>query len=298
VNSVYDQTLAGGRVSLTRTLGSDFLIGSVNYTLENVGIHLNNGWHGPYLAPSLGPGLQGAGRGNLGNAGSQTFGPNQIVPSNVPDDILKEVGYSLLSRVGASLAYDTRSGGRLPNKGQRTEVSAEVVTGDREFYKAELKTAWYFKGFAKGHVLEVIGRTGVADGLDSNDVPFYERYYLGGLYSLRGFKFHGISPRQPGFDEPIGGDTYWFGTAEYSIPIIEQEHGVGVRFAFFYDIGNVLADPYDFTFSGYSDNYGIGLRLNLPIGPIRLDYGIPIHHDQFNSGSGKFQFGVGYTREF
>jgi len=38
--------------------------------------------------------------------------------------------------------------------------------------------------------------------------------------------------------------------------------------------------------------------LNLPIGPLRLDYGIPIHHDQFNSGSGRFQFGVGYTREF
>ena len=36
----------------------------------------------------------------------------------------------------------------------------------------------------------------------------------------------------------------------------------------------------------------LGLRLNLPIGPLRLDYGIPIHHDQFSSGSGRFQFGV------
>jgi outer membrane protein insertion porin family len=186
----------------------------------------------------------------------------------------------------------------LPDKGQRTELDAEVVTGDREFYKLEVKSGWYFRGFAKGHVLEVIGRAGVAKSLESGDVPFYERYYLGGLYSLRGFKFHGVSPRQPGFDEPIGGDTYWFGTAEYSIPIIEQEHGVGVRFAVFYDIGNVLADPYDFSISNYSDNYGVGLRLNLPIGPIRLDYGIPIHHDQYNSGAGKFQFGVGYTREF
>ena len=38
--------------------------------------------------------------------------------------------------------------------------------------------------------------------------------------------------------------------------------------------------------------------LNLPIGPLRLFYGIPIHHDEFNSSSGRFQFGVGYTREF
>jgi outer membrane protein insertion porin family len=48
----------------------------------------------------------------------------------------------------------------------------------------------------------------------------------------------------------------------------------------------------------FNDNWGLGLRLNLPIGPIRLDYGIPIHHDQYNSSSGQFQFGVGYTRGF
>ena len=76
------------------------------------------------------------------------------------------------------------------------------------------------------------------------DVPFFERYYLGGPYSLRGFKYRYVSPRQvPNIpdNEPIGGDTYWFGSAEYSIPIFEQEHGVGVRFALFFDIGSVGA---------------------------------------------------------
>ena len=71
-----------------------------------------------------------------------------------------------------------------------------------------------------------------------------------------------------------------------------------MRLAAFYDIGSVGADPYDFNFGGYNDNWGIGLRLNLPIGPLRLDYGVPIHHDRFNSGTGRFQFGVGYTRDF
>lgn len=269
LDSVYNVVRAGSRVSLTRALGSDFLIGSVSYTLEDVGISLNSGW----------------------DAG------------NTPPSILKEVGYSLLSRVGGSLAYDTRNSVQLPNKGQRTELDAEYVTGDRQFYKVELKTGWFFKGFAKGHVLEIDGSTGVASSLQSGDVPFYERYYLGGLYSLRGFDFHSVAPRELGpggvyFQEPVGGDTYWFGSAEYSIPIIEQEHGVGVRFALFYDIGNVAVQSYKWNLNSFSDNYGVGLRLNLPIGPIRLDYGIPIHHDQFNSSSGKFQFGVGYTRQF
>jgi outer membrane protein insertion porin family len=215
----------------------------------------------------------------------------------VPNAILEQEGYSLLPRVGGSLAYDTRNGVLLPNKGQRTEFSAQFVGGplggEKEFYKLELHTAWYFKGFFTGHVLEVVGRSGVAQSLQSEDVPFYDRYYLGGLYSLRGFHYRSVSPREHGFLEPIGGDTYWFGSIEYSIPVIER-----LRFAIFYDIGNVAADPYTWNMTEYDANWGVGIRLNLPIGPLRLDYGIPTHHDQFNGSGGQFQFGVGYTREF
>jgi len=85
---------------------------------------------------------------------------------------------------------------------------------------------------------------------------------------------------------------------EYSIPIIER-----LRFAMFYDIGMVYEDAYSFSEKNngtgvYNDNWGVGIRLNLPIGPLRLDYGIPITRDPRNSSSGKFQFGVGYTRDF
>jgi outer membrane protein insertion porin family len=173
----------------------------------------------------------------------------------------------------------------------------------------ELKSAWYFKGFFPGHVIELLGETGAADSYGSTgDVPFYDRYFLGGPNSLRGFRFRSVSPREGGplfpgegaSREPIGGDTYWFGSAEYSLPIIQspKENGVGLRFAMFYDIGNVMANSYSYNFDKYLDNWGLGVRLNLPIGPLRLDYGIPIHHDRFNSGSGQFQFNVGYTRPF
>jgi outer membrane protein insertion porin family len=168
-----------------------------------------------------------------------------------------------------------------------------------------LSSAWYFRGFAKGHVLELVGKAGVAEGLNGDTVPFYDRYYLGGLYSLRGFEYRGISPRDPTYginplmpNEPIGGNTFWFASAEYSIPIVQKESLGSVRFALFYDIGNVMSDSYDFNLSNFSDNWGIGLRLNLPIGPLRLDYGIPIHHDIYNGSSGKFQFGVGWQRPF
>jgi outer membrane protein insertion porin family len=277
-NNIFDETRTGAKLSLTRALGSDFLIGSVSYTAEDVGISLNSGWNGPE------PG----------------------VTRNVPNAILEQVGDQFFQRFGSSLAYDTRNSVQLPNHGQRTEISGEFSEGsDQSFYKLEVTSSWYFPGFFKGHVLEIGGRVGVADSVSGADVPFYDRYYLGGLYSLRGFQYRNVAPREaydpnaPGVPtEPIGGDTYWFGSVEYSIPIFEQEGGVGLRFALFYDIGEVDAGPY--TLSGdVDDNVGVGLRLNIPhLGPLRLDYGVPIQTDKYNGSSGHFQFGVGWSRPF
>jgi outer membrane protein insertion porin family len=287
-NDIFDEFRTGARLSLTRALWSDFLIGSVSYTIEDVGIDLNSGFHD--IEPGLGgpPGLGG-------------IIPGAPVPANVPQAILDQTGDHLFHRFGATLAYDTRNSNQLPNGGQRTELDTELSTGDQTFYKVDVKTAWYFRGIFKGDVIEAVGRVGVADSLGGGDVPFYDRYYLGGLYSLRGFKYRNVAPREPGFtgvDEPIGGDSYWFGSLEYSIPIIEKASGVDLRFALFYDVGNVGAQPYSFS-GNFDDNWGVGFRLNIPrLGPLRLDYGIPIHHDANNGSSGQFQFGVGYTREF
>ncbi len=85
--------------------------------------------------------------------------------------------------------------------------------------------------------------------MGSDDVPFYDRYYLGGLRDLRGFDYPGVGPREVTQDgteyEPIGGDTFWMGSIEYSIPIMGP-----VRFATFFDIGNVSARPWNN--SGYN----------------------------------------------
>jgi outer membrane protein insertion porin family len=279
-NNIFDETRTGARVSLTRALGSDFLIGSVNYTIEDVGISLNAPYHG--LIDGFPP-----------------------IEPNVPNSILTQTGDQLYQRFGASIAYDTLNSVELPNHGQRTELTGEFDVGDKEYYKLELHTAWYWPGFLKGHVIEAGGRVGVAESVSGGDVPFYDRYYLGGLYSLRGFKFRNIAPREADprvagafFQEPIGGDSYWFGSVEYSVPILEKDSGPSLRVAMFYDIGAVSAGSYSFD-SSYLDNWGFGIRLNIPhLGPLRLDYGIPISTDKYNGTGGKFQFGVGYKREF
>ena len=286
LDSLYDVGRAGVKVGLTRALGSERLLGNINYNLEQVDIFNIN--------------------------------------TNAPNDILSQGGHTLLNRFGLGLTYDTTEDVELPNHGSRTSLSSVLtVSSESSYVKTELSTGWYFKGLATGHVLEVVGKIGVAKPLGSEDVPFFDRYYLGGPGDLRGYDYTAVGPRQVTQDgltyEPIGGDTYWLGSLEYSVPIIDH-----LRFAVFYDIGNLSAKPFNnggysvigeqndqlinnpaqgFTqnYPGntgtYSDDYGLGLRLNIPhIGPLRLDYGIPIHHDPFSGNTGRFNFSAGFTR--
>ncbi len=291
LSAIYDEKTLGTKIGLSRALGSDFIIGTVSYTVENNSLALANT---PFATNTAG----------------------QSVPA-VSNEILNQMGGTVESRIGLSLAYDTRNSTQLPDKGQRTEFNTQLaggpLGGDADYYSMELRTAWYFKGFAEGHVLELNGRVGVIQSFNSRPVPLEDRYYLGGLYSLRGFRYREVGPRDQ-FNESLGGSTYWYGTAEYSLPIIDR-----LRFAVFYDVGMVYKDPFSFSARNYptggwaydatpyapaynsgafNDDVGIGFRLNLPIGPLRLDYGIPMHSDPANGGSGRFQFGVGYTREF
>ena len=302
IGNLYDEVRTGLRLSLSKSLprplflenlfGTGELIGGVYYNIENAGILLNDGLHGNILVP-------GGPAGPVGQIPGQGAGSAQ----NVPSAILEEDGYTILSKVGTTIAYDTRNNTRLPDGGQRTSATVEITSsylgGKRDFYKLELESSWFFPGLAKGHVIELGASGGVVEAFNNDTVPFYERFYLGGLSSLRGFRYRGISPREPGFDEPIGGGSYWFGYGEYSIPVFDTEGGAGVRLATFYDIGSVGEDAYDFNVSEYSSNWGFGIRLNIPrLGPLRIDYGIPIKYDEYNKGSGRIQFSVGWQRPF
>ena len=297
-NNIFDETRTGARVSLTRALfHSDFWRGTIFYNVEDVGISLNSGWHGGQFGGSDNNGLNGVG---------PTGGGPSYQYQNVPTAILEQVGDHVFNRFGGALTFDTRNNpAGLSNWGQLSELDPEFSIGDQTFYKIEAHTHWFFPGLFSGHVIEVQGTAGIAKAVSGGDVPFYDRYFLGGEWDLRGYKYRNIGPREANgsvvggfFNEPIGGDSYAWGSVEYSLPIIEKEGSFGLRFALFYDVGTVGTGSY--TFSGnFNDDYGIGLRLNIPhLGPLRLDYGIPITHDFYQGQSGQFQFSAGYQRQF
>jgi len=221
------------------------------------------------------------------------------IKSTASTEFLDEQGNNLISKIGTGLTYDTRGGGVVPSKGQRTSLDFDFAPGaigsEKEFYGVHLKSAWYFKGLREGHTIEFLSQAAVVDNIKNGQaVPYLYRHGLGGSRNLRGYDFREVGPRGSAGDY-IGGNTMVHATLEYTVPTPFEI----ARFATFYDVGVVNLDAYDFSVSNYNDDVGIGLRLEIPfLGPIRFDYAIPLTDDDYNGGGGRFSVNMGYTTTF
>ena len=208
-------------------------------------------------------------------------------------EILGLAGEQTISKVGLILENDTRNNLITPTSGARYEGILEVAGGpfgyDVDYYRLEGRATHYFPLFEQQRqVFEVHGRLGVIKEFgDSEDVPFFDRYFLGGPNNMRGFEYRVVGPKDP-TGEPIGGKTYGYMSLEYSADIVAP-----VRFALFYDIGFVNSGAFDFNPSNYNDNFGFGIRFFVLGSPLRLDYGIPITTDGQNDEGNQFNFSFG-----
>ncbi len=223
---------------------------------------------------------------------------------DAPFIIQNEEGKRSVSKVGFSLLRDTRDSLLVTTRGNRVELLTEVAggpfRGQTDYYRVEARGSQFYQVFeAQTQVISFIGRMGSVQSFgDSPEVPFFDRYFLGGPYTMRGFDFRDVGPRwrddprfadDPRFpSEPIGGSSYGFMSLEYTLTVVEP-----IRFAVFYDWGFVNMDKFDFDPSDYNDNFGFGFRLMVMGAPLRFDYGIPITSDDFNDRGGRFSFSFG-----
>lgn len=202
-------------------------------------------------------------------------------------------GKTAISKVGFTLLRDTRDKIVNTTSGNRMEIITELaggpLAGDADYYRIEFRGSQFYPVFEfQEQVLALIGRAGVVDNFgDSRDVPFYDKYFLGGPQTLRGFEYREVGPKNS-FGEPLGGKTYAFFSAEYSFDVVKP-----IRFAIFYDAGFVNADAYDFAPASFNDNFGFGLRLFVAGAPLSLDFGIPLTTDRFNKKGSQFNFNFG-----
>jgi outer membrane protein insertion porin family len=197
------------------------------------------------------------------------------VSENASFIIKNSVDLNVTSSVKVSLVRDTRNQRYGASEGSRNLVSVQYaggpLGGDAQFTKVEGSTGWYFPMPLKT-VFRVSASAGQVFENESRKLPVYERFFLGGLNSVRGFEYGKISPTDPVTGERIGGDKMWYTNTEIIFPLLETQGLMGV---IFYDAGQVLNDDQDWSEATDSTRQaaGAGVRWLSPMGPLHLVWG-------------------------
>ncbi len=255
----WDESRIGAKTSLTHKVFDDFTSLTGGYKFEQVNVNDISSTASPYLR------AQG--------------------------------GHDWVSQFSILANRDTRDSLLEPTSGYLTNGSAalasKVVGSSNNFYRLESKDSYYFSLLEKALVFHLGGKIGTISAFDRNDeVPIYERYFLGGGDSIRGFPYRNVSPVDVNGDN-IGGQSMLLLTAEMTHPIWSF-----IRGAIFVDAGNAWMQSYSYGMSGMNSGAGYGLRIKVPYlnAPVKLDLAYPILSNQSDlSRKLRFHFNMGFT---
>ncbi len=215
------------------------------------------------------------------------------VDSGASPEFLAEDGDFVRSALTLSYLYDSRDSVITTRSGEKLDVSLALagLGGDVETmtFSTQASKYWNLKWDT---ILSLNGEVAFVDAING-DVQIFERMFLGGGRTLRGFEFRDIGgPRDGASGEVLGGQSLAFLNTEYTVPIIET-----VRAAAFYDMGFVNSGSWDMAPQDLYSDAGFGIRIQLPISPvpIALDYAFPMSSpDSAADKGGQFNFYMSY----
>ena len=213
---------------------------------------------------------------------------------NIDDDELEteilndpDLAKDRTSSVRAQIVYDTRDYIYDATRGVRYSYGVTVAGGpfggNVNYVRNSVRGTWFFPTFWK-FVLSININAGWIESYgSSSDVPLYEKYYVGGADTIRGYKYRTeIGPYN-------GGKVMAVANVEYKFPIVQENKKTILQGAFFYDIGGTWRDVNHINFSFGTDNaetnsyylksgVGFGIRFATPVFPLRLDWGYGLNH--------------------
>jgi len=204
--------------------------------------------------------------------------------------IKDQEGRTTSSVINTTLRRDSRDHAFLTTDGSDNSLSVDWASGllgaDASYVKTIFNSAWWYPLPLWKFVGFLHGKTGYVDG---SDIPIYERFFLGGINSIRSFDSGDVGPRDPLTGDRVGGNKMILFNAELLFPLVEAQ---GLRGVVFFDAGNSYFEGEDIDFNDLKYAYGGGIRWHSPMGPLRLEYGInPDPKD--GEDKAKFQFSMG-----
>ena len=218
--------------------------------------------------------------------------------------VLAPASSSTTSSITGSINRNSTDYRLDPTTGMINSLSAEFagIGGTNRFARYIGNTTLFFPAFWNT-VISLRGEMGYIQSI-GKEIPIDEKFYLGGINSLRGYASRTVSPFQRSAPVPsdltghasapvnlfLGGEAEAFFNAEYHFPLLKE---AGLKGLVFFDVGNSYASLSD-MFSAWQASYGFGVRWFSPMGPLRLEYGIPVNpRPGVDKSGGRFEFSIG-----
>ncbi|QJA06188.1 outer membrane protein assembly factor BamA [Thermosulfurimonas marina] len=193
----------------------------------------------------------------------------------VSDIIKQSLDIKITSALEFGLSYDTRNRWFVPTKGTLQqldfELAGQFLGGDSEYLKTVYQGHLYFPlPLPRDLVAHLhVGAGYITEG-SGKKVPVYERFFLGGLNSIRGYRYGDVSPIDPETGERIGGTRMAFLQAETIFTLIRS---INLKGVLFFDTGTVWDKAHGFDSSELRKSVGFGIRWLSPMGPLRIEFG-------------------------
>lgn len=196
------------------------------------------------------------------------------ITAEASDNIIELRGTNSTSAITPAIVYDSRDRAFNTTRGQnhRLTYTHAGLGGDFGYNKIVGELGWHIPVY-KGLVTFLHGKSGYVKELSGYTLPDYEKFYLGGMSSVRGFDFQGINIKKVnslGQISEEGGEKFVQFNFELTYPLFKDLGIVGV---IFYDTGNVYGIDDSIDLGNLRQAAGYGIRWYSPIGPIRIEAG-------------------------
>ena len=192
---------------------------------------------------------------------------------------------------GISFTKDSRNRKVFADSGSLNSIGLEVDAGDLEFYKIRYRHQTAY-GLSEMFTLSLKGKVGYGDSYGSADeLPIFEKFYAGGVRSVRGYESNSLGPLDSE-DDPVGGDMQVIGSAEVLFPIEALGSSETFRVGVYFDVGNVFEDFDTYDSGELRQSTGVSAKWFSFIGPIEFSYAFPLN-DESDDDIQNFQFALG-----
>ncbi|OGR01296.1 MAG: outer membrane protein assembly factor BamA [Deltaproteobacteria bacterium RIFOXYD12_FULL_55_16] len=219
-----------------------------------------------------------------------------VLETNTSETIRESLLLETTSFIRIGLSKDTRNKLTDASKGWLTNYSIKhaggLLGGDSAFTKYEATSGWYYP-LKWDTVFHVKGSIGYVMENEEGKLPVYEKFYLGGLNTIRGFDSGKISPLEINADgstySRVGGEKMWYGNLEWIFPIAKD---IGLKGLVFFDVGNVYTNSQTWDIADLRYSTGLGFRWLSPMGPLRLEWGWNLSPNE-GEKQGVWDFSIG-----